>query len=147
MSPHGCYMDSGALIPTAPSVTHRHSHQYLEEPWSMADMEHEELPRPKPSAGRKDGTELQKLNRVLRKNEFLPTKCPQWCPSGSSGPRAHHEPHPHPVLTQAGSLHTLYHELMCQPGPPTSFEGCSGNEAGMDGSPIRLRRCLGAGSA
>lgn len=31
-------------FPTAPSVTHRHSHQYLEVPWSMADMEHEELP-------------------------------------------------------------------------------------------------------
>lgn len=49
----------------------------------------------------------------------------------------------HPVLTHAGSLHTLYHELLCQPGPPTSFEGCSGNEAGMDRSPMRLKRCLG----
>lgn len=30
--------------PTPPSGTHRHSHQYLEVPWSMADMEHKELP-------------------------------------------------------------------------------------------------------
>lgn len=63
--------------------------------------------------------------------------------SGRSGPITQHEPHPHPMLTQAGSLHTLYLELLCQPGPPTSFEGCSDNAAGMDGSPMRLRRCLG----
>lgn len=54
-----------------------------------------------------------------------------------------HEELPETQTIQAGSPHTLYHELMCQPGPPTSFEGCSGDEAGMDGSPIRLRRCLG----
>lgn len=54
-----------------------------------------------------------------------------------------HEELPETQTIQAGSLHTPYHELMCQLGPPTSFEGCSDNEAGMDGSPIRLRRCLG----
>lgn len=59
------------------------------------------------------------------------------------GREAQHEPHPHPVLTQAGSLHTLYHELLSQPGPPTSFGGCSDHETGMDESPMRPRRCLG----
>lgn len=53
-----------------------------------------------------------------------------------------HEELPVAQTTHAGSLHTLYHELLCQPGPPTSFEGCSGNEAGMDRSPVRLKRCL-----
>lgn len=53
-----------------------------------------------------------------------------------------HEELPEAQTIQAGSLHTLHRELLCQPGPPTSFEGCSDNEAGMDGSPMKLRRCL-----
>lgn len=91
-------------------------------------------------------------NLSLGKIGPLPTECLQWSPihvvdgkrghSESSGTRTQHKPHPHPMLTHAGSLHTLYHELLCQPGPPTSFEGRSGNEAGMDRSPVRLKRCL-----
>lgn len=54
-----------------------------------------------------------------------------------------HEELPVAQTTHAGSLHTLYHELLCQPGPPASFEGCIGNEAGMDRSSMRLKRFLG----
>lgn len=91
-------------------------------------------------------------NLSLGKIGFLPTKCPQRSPihvtdgkrpaEGAVGQDPSIWPL-HPVLTHAGSLHTLHHELLCQPGPPTSFEGCSGNEAGMDRSPMRLKRCLG----
>lgn len=54
-----------------------------------------------------------------------------------------HEELPVAQTTHAGSLHTLYHELLCQAGPPPSFGGYSGDEAGMDRSPMRLKRCLG----
>lgn len=159
LSPHGCCMDSWVQIHWPPFLPYHLSLTVTATSiwrclgawltWNMRNF-----PRPKPSAGRKDVTELQKLKRVLRKNWIPSYQVPSMVPpiqvidgkrgpSGSSRPRAQHEPHPHPVLTQAGSLHTPYHELMCQLGPPTSFEGCSDNEAGMDGSPIRLRRCLG----
>lgn len=54
-----------------------------------------------------------------------------------------HEELPEAQTIQARSLHTLHRELLCQLGPPTSLEGCSDNEAGMDESPMRLKRCLG----
>lgn len=54
------------------------------------------------------------------------------------------EPSPHSLwLTQASSLHRVYLELPCPPGPPASSEGCSGHGADMGWSPMQLRRCLG----